>query len=193
MTRGRLRQFDMDEALDTARDVFWQLGYDGTGLADLLAALHIGSGSFYAAFSSKQALFEEVARRYAEARLAAARRACARPDLRDALHALLADAIEAFVAVPAHPGCFFQRSGMHGTGIGGSIWSAYRARMCALLGKRLDAVEGCAWLPLAVMTLIDGLAAQAAAGMSRRDLLAMAGPMLDGMLERAGIGYGRAA
>lgn len=195
MTRGRLRQFDMDAALDAARDVFWQRGYEGTGLADLLTAIGIGSGSFYAAFASKQALFEKVAHRYANARLAAAQGACTRPDLRDALDALVTDAVAEFVAVPGRNGCFFQRAGVSGAGIGGAIWNAYRDRLCSLLGQRFESIQpqGSTCLPLAVLTLIDGLAAQAAAGVGRRDLIAMAGPMLEGILRRANAGYGRAA
>jgi len=63
---GRPRTFDRDEAVTQAMHLFWENGYDSTSLAQLKAG--IGGGitapSFYAAFGSKQALFEEVMQRY---------------------------------------------------------------------------------------------------------------------------------
>jgi len=59
---GRPRRFDRDEAIRQAMYLFWQYGYESTSLAMLKA--HLGNGitapSFYAAFGSKEALFEEV-------------------------------------------------------------------------------------------------------------------------------------
>lgn len=63
---GRPRTFDRDVAITQAMHLFWQHGYDATSLSQLKA--NIGGGitapSFYAAFSSKQALFNEVMERY---------------------------------------------------------------------------------------------------------------------------------
>ena len=54
-----------DELIDLARDLFWQRGWAGTSLKDLEAALQIKPGSFYAAFGSKDALFELAMDKYA--------------------------------------------------------------------------------------------------------------------------------
>lgn len=63
---GRPRTFDRDVAITQALHLFWEHGYDATSLSQLKA--NIGGGitapSFYAAFGSKQALFEEVMERY---------------------------------------------------------------------------------------------------------------------------------
>src|SRR5437868_5966600 len=60
-TRGRPRSFDRNQALHQARDVFWELGYEGATLADLQKAMGgIAAPSFYAAFGSKEALFKEA-------------------------------------------------------------------------------------------------------------------------------------
>lgn len=54
---ARPRAFDTNAALDAATAVFWERGYDGAGLADLLAAMRIQRGSLYKAWGSKKALF----------------------------------------------------------------------------------------------------------------------------------------
>ena len=63
---GRPRTFDRDVAITQAMHLFWEHGYDATSLSQLKA--NIGGGitapSFYAAFGSKQALFQEVMARY---------------------------------------------------------------------------------------------------------------------------------
>jgi AcrR family transcriptional regulator len=63
---GRPRTFDRDVAITQALHLFWEHGYDATSLSQLKA--NIGGGitapSFYAAFGSKQALFNEVMERY---------------------------------------------------------------------------------------------------------------------------------
>ncbi|MBD8215853.1 TetR/AcrR family transcriptional regulator [Erwinia persicina] len=59
---GRPRSFDRDEAIRQAMYLFWQHGFESTSLALLKANLGNGitAPSFYAAFGSKEALFEEV-------------------------------------------------------------------------------------------------------------------------------------
>lgn len=57
---GRPRQFDRDAAVITAMHLFWEHGYESTSLSQLKAGLGISSPSFYAAFGSKEALFQEA-------------------------------------------------------------------------------------------------------------------------------------
>ncbi|MEU9547175.1 MULTISPECIES: TetR/AcrR family transcriptional regulator [Streptomyces] len=63
---GRPREFDRDAAIGTALRVFWEHGYDATSLGQLRTAMAISSASFYAAFGSKEGLFEEVVQVYAD-------------------------------------------------------------------------------------------------------------------------------
>ena len=55
--RGRPREFDMEQALDRAVDVFSQRGYHGTSIGDLARGTELAQGSLYKAFKDKHALF----------------------------------------------------------------------------------------------------------------------------------------
>src|ERR1700760_3411489 len=55
-TRARL--------IDSARYLFWERGFAGTSMADLLAHAQVNSGSFYHFFDSKEALLREVLEGY---------------------------------------------------------------------------------------------------------------------------------
>ena len=62
---GRPRQFDREEALGAAMELFWRQGYETTSLDQLKAAMGaLSSASFYAAFGSKEALYREALARY---------------------------------------------------------------------------------------------------------------------------------
>ncbi len=64
MTRGPDKQFDRDEALKEAMQLFWNQGYESTGVADLLSHMAIGRQSMYDTFGSKRELFLESLRAY---------------------------------------------------------------------------------------------------------------------------------
>lgn len=63
---GRPRTFDRDKAVEQAMHIFWQNGYESTSLSQLKAGIGngISAPSFYAAFGSKEALFQECVQRY---------------------------------------------------------------------------------------------------------------------------------
>lgn len=62
--RGRPRSFDREAVLGRAMRVFWERGYEGTSIADLLRAMGITPPSLYAAFGSKEQLFREAIAHY---------------------------------------------------------------------------------------------------------------------------------
>jgi AcrR family transcriptional regulator len=64
-TAGRPRTFDRDEALKKAMLIFWEKGYEGTTMANLIEAIGMKAPSVYAAFGNKDKLFNEVVNLYA--------------------------------------------------------------------------------------------------------------------------------
>jgi len=63
---ARQAEYDRTEVLGKAKGVFWAKGYHGTSLKDLESALDMRPGSIYAAFGSKEKLFNEVLQLYAD-------------------------------------------------------------------------------------------------------------------------------
>lgn len=63
---GRKLEFDREEALEKAMNLFWFKGYNATGLNDLLNHMGIQRQSLYNTFGSKHALFLEAIRYYSD-------------------------------------------------------------------------------------------------------------------------------
>jgi TetR/AcrR family transcriptional regulator, transcriptional repressor for nem operon len=61
---ARPREFDIDEALERAMNVFWSKGYEGASLQDLHDAMNIARGSLYKAFADKHAVYLAALERY---------------------------------------------------------------------------------------------------------------------------------
>jgi len=62
----RKPNYDRDDLITRARDVFWRQGWAGTSMKDLEKTLLLKPGSFYAAFGSKDALYGLALERYAK-------------------------------------------------------------------------------------------------------------------------------
>ncbi len=61
-----VKQFDQEQVLDKAMEMFWQKGYEGTSVQDLTTATGLGRGSLYGAFGDKEQFFLKVLDRYAD-------------------------------------------------------------------------------------------------------------------------------
>lgn len=61
---ARTKEFDRAQVLHQAMLVFWEKGYDGTSMADLLEAMGISRSSMYETFTDKHALYLEAAQLY---------------------------------------------------------------------------------------------------------------------------------
>jgi TetR/AcrR family transcriptional repressor of nem operon len=58
------RSSTRERLIDAARFLFWERGFAGTSMAELLAHAEVNSGSFYHFFDSKEALLREVLQGY---------------------------------------------------------------------------------------------------------------------------------
>src|SRR5271154_20593 len=104
--RGRPREFDREQGLQKAMQLFWSLGYDSTSMADLRAGLGIAQASLYAAFGSKEQLFREAVDRYRRTTGFSTTRALeSGATAREAIHEMLQAAVDAFSAPGAPGGC----------------------------------------------------------------------------------------
>lgn len=60
-----VKKFDVDVVLEQATNTFWQYGYYGTSMQQLLQATGLQPGSFYREFGSKEGLYLLALSRYA--------------------------------------------------------------------------------------------------------------------------------
>lgn len=61
---ARPREFDEDAVLDSALLTFWEKGYEGTSVEDLVQSTGLGRASLYGAFGDKEQLFRRALDRY---------------------------------------------------------------------------------------------------------------------------------
>jgi AcrR family transcriptional regulator len=188
--KGRPREFDPDEVLDRALDVFWRKGYEGASLSELTEAMGINRPSLYAAFGNKEELFRKALDRYADGPAAYTREALNAPTARGVVERLLRGATEALTHPDYPPGCL----GVHGALSCGEAAESIREELCARRGAYevslrqrferakaegdLSADADCADLARLVMTVMQGMAVQASGGASREDLRRVAEMML---------------
>lgn len=64
---GRPYEFDREETLSRAMDVFWEKGYKATSIQDLVDRMGIKRGSIYNTFGDKHSLFIAAVEYYGEA------------------------------------------------------------------------------------------------------------------------------
>jgi TetR/AcrR family transcriptional repressor of nem operon len=64
MSMARNREFDYEEVISKALNLFWLKGYHNTSVQDLVDNLELGRGSLYNTFGNKHDLFLEVLDNY---------------------------------------------------------------------------------------------------------------------------------
>lgn len=69
---SRPKSFSESDVLERALDVFWQRGYQGVGLTELLNEMGIARQSLYDTFGNKRQLFIKTIEHYRNTRLASA-------------------------------------------------------------------------------------------------------------------------
>lgn len=180
--RGRPREFELDDALDQAIEVFWRQGYEGTTLGDLTDAMEISRPSLYAAFGDKEGTFKQAVERYAVVDMAYVEDAIAEPSAHLVAEHYLRSNVEA-ITTPGRPaGCLSIQGGLSGSREHHRIVAflndsraAGEAKFCARFQRAIDegdlsSLEDARELAKYLATVTAGLAVQAAGGASRAQL-----------------------
>jgi AcrR family transcriptional regulator len=178
--RGRPRAFDTDVALERAMHVFWAKGYDGAALSDLTRNMRINRPSLYAAFGNKEQLFRKVLDRYMDGPVAFFGKALAAPKARNVVEQILLGTAGMAENPRAPAGCLLVQGALAcGSASARKEVAARRAAAEVALRCRLQRAKREGDLPknadpaeLAhyVMTVVRGMAVQAAGGASRDQL-----------------------
>jgi AcrR family transcriptional regulator len=182
MAMGRPREFDPDQALDIALQVFWRRGYEGASMADLTEAMGITKPSLYAAFGNKEELFRKALDRYVDGPGGYVQVALAKPTAREVVEHLLVEAADA-VTDPDHPpGCLAVQGALTCGEAAESIKQELMTRRAngernlrqrferaiaeGDVSKEADAAD----LARYISAILQGMAVQAAGGASREQL-----------------------
>jgi AcrR family transcriptional regulator len=182
MAMGRPREFDPDEALDRALQVFWRSGYEGASIADLTQAMGITKPSLYAAFGNKEELFRKALDRYVDGPGGYVQVALAKPTAREVVEHLLYQAGDA-VTDPDHPpGCLAVQGALCCGEAAQTIKQELMARRAngeqdlrrrferAITEGDLPKGSDAADLARYISAIVQGMAVQAAGGVSREQL-----------------------
>lgn len=195
---GRPREFDRDQALLRARDLFWERGYEGVSMSDLVQELDIASARIYAAFGSKENLFREAVELYEQGEGGFVDRAFAEETtVVAAIERIFREGIELYTRKGRPRGCMVVSSATNCASENGGIrtWlEEHRRHRTTSIVKRLKKAvqEGelsndidpqqtgdlCA-------ALLHGLSVQARDGVSRERLLSII-PSVVGLLQPKG-------
>lgn len=189
---GRPRQFDEDQVLARAMVVFWEKGYDAASLADLQRATGLTKSSLYKAFESKEGLFRRVLDCYHRDYLAFRAQALKQPTPRDVAQALLDGIVGLHTGKGRPTGCLTTLAALACSEDARPVRDALSRRRAAFeraLRARFQAIRTAGPLPVGMgsaeaasflCTFIQGLAVQARAGATRRQLHRLVGAVLQG-------------
>ena len=181
-TKGRPREFCLDEALAAALRVFWSKGYEGASMTELTEAMGITKPSLYAAFGNKEALFRKTLDLYEREKMAYVGQALAKPTAREVAEHMLRGSVENQTSNCEPRGCLGVISsvacGAEAESIRADVHERSKVAKAALI-ERMERAKLEGDLPDHVdvealtgflYALMQGMAVQAGAGATRADL-----------------------
>jgi AcrR family transcriptional regulator len=186
------RQFDEQEVIGIALDVFWRKGLHDATMQDLAAATGVLRGSLYNAYGDKEAIFLRAFDRYAVQFLETAGNALAEGDRTAARLEKFFDVIISNMTAGSPPrGCLTTRTALHGA----TSSRAVRQRVQSLLGRLEQLVAKAISSPSSkspavdadrlarvVVTFTRGLAVMERAGYGRKQLKEAAATFVDALV-----------
>jgi TetR/AcrR family transcriptional repressor of nem operon len=108
---ARQKEFDRDEVLHKAMEVFWARGYEGASIQDLVKHMGINRQSIYDTFGDKHALFLQALDRYREIESRKVFAQLDRPgSVKKNLRLLFEGAVEKALSEEGRRGCFVGNS-----------------------------------------------------------------------------------
>ena len=182
-SRGRPRGFDRDDALVAAMQVFWRRGYDGASMAELTAEMGNNAPSLYAAFGSKEELFQETLRLYLDTEDCEGRNQLfGATTAREGFHAMLRHSARSLTRPNLPHGCMLilgdANSSAQNAGVHKSLCN-WRREIQAVFEQRLrrgladgdvPATANVAAIAAFYMTVLQGLSLRARDGATRETL-----------------------
>lgn len=179
-TRGRPREFEIEQALATALRVFWDKGYEGASISDLTEAMGLTRPSLYAAFGNKEELFKQALDLYETEKLSYVGNALAAETAKGVAERFLYGSIENITG--ECPGCLGVIASVNSRGgtseISDDIQRRAQSSSDALLARMQRAVDegdfstsiDADTITRYLMTVLQGMSVQAGSGASRAEL-----------------------
>ena len=108
---ARQKEFDRNEVLHKAMEVFWTRGYEGASIQDLVKHMGINRQSMYDTFGDKHSLFLEALDRYREIQSRKVFEVLERPgSMKKNLRQLFEEAVARSLSAEGRRGCFVGNS-----------------------------------------------------------------------------------
>ncbi|AUC95097.1 TetR family transcriptional regulator [Bradyrhizobium sp. SK17] len=183
-----VRQFDEDEVIATALDVFWRKGLHDATMQDLAAATGVQRGSLYNAYGDKEAIFLRAFDRYTEQFLEGAGNALSHGDAATGLRNFFDMIIVSMTNGSPQRGCLTTRTALDAAISSGDVRQRVQAvlsRLEQLIGKTIGMAPGrrstadANRLARVIVTFTRGLAVMERAGYSRKQLKESAATFID--------------
>ncbi|WP_425038092.1 TetR/AcrR family transcriptional regulator [Primorskyibacter sp. S187A] len=180
---GRPREFDPDETLSKIMQLFWENGYEATGLSEIMSATGLGKASLYKAFGNKQSMYLKALTHYEGVMVDAAVALLRSKDLAplDRIDAFLSSPIAAVRDHHDRRGCFLCNAAADRASLDDEtralVQKGYDKMRKSLIASLSDALPQMSRQAIAVraesvLTLYSGLRVMSRAGQTAERMLA---------------------
>ncbi|WP_342726965.1 TetR/AcrR family transcriptional regulator [Bradyrhizobium sp. B097] len=189
-----VRQFDEDEVITTALDVFWRKGLHDATMQDLASATGVLRGSLYNAYGDKEAIFLRAFDQYTGQFLEAAGNALSHGDAVAGLRHFFDMIIVNMTDGSPPRGCLTTRTALDAAISSADVRQRVQdvlARLEQLIGKAIGTGPGkrsaadANRLARVIVTYTRGLAVMERAGYSRKQLRELAATFIDAVVGNA--------
>ena len=188
------RQFDEQEVIGIALDVFWRKGLHDATMQDLAAATGVQRGSLYNAYGDKEAIFLRAFDQYAGQFLAASGQALAEGDTAERLRKFLDMIIVNMTSGSPARGCLTTRTALDASISSSEVRERVQhvlSRLEQLIAKAISTAPGkppaidANRLARVVVTYTRGLAVMERAGYGRKQLKVAATTFVEALVGKA--------